>query len=260
MIDEVNYPRSSLYYYSYNNYIKAPIKVIIDRHIARGYVLNQKLMHPEDRIIDEVYIPYELSDPFVNKRIFVPLENKIVFCDMRNSGSDILGDHYLQYKVVNEHEAVMNPDGTYHLPEFDLDDDQQTHTRRFRIYPHPGHKKLSDLLKWGHCYTFDEARQGWVYDEDKRNHVIKYKKGVLKIRIADEFGDEWERIADIAKLTYWLLSQHQDKLNEEQREIVKRITPDEEQLTKILKRDNRIFNFVGEYFNEDIPDHYEFEL
>lgn len=260
MIDGVNYPRSSLYYYDYVKYLKAPIKLVIDRHIARGYILNQTILYEGDRIIDEVYLPYELDDDFVNERIFVSLEGKVVFNDMRNTGSDILGEHYLQYKVVNEDQVQQNEDGTYIIPEYDLDEDGKPNKRRFRIYPHPGHKKLSDLMKWGHCYKFDPEIQGWVYDENKRNHLIKYKKGTLKIKIADEVGDELERIADLSKLIFWLMYQHKDKLTPEQQDMVTQLLPDSDQLTKILKRDLFIFNFVQEYLSEDVPDHYEFEL
>ena len=260
LINGVNYPRSSLYYYQYKDYIEAQIKLIFNREVSRGDFLSKKFIRPNDRIIEEIYIPEEISSDFAEEHIFVPLAGKVVFCDMRNSGSDILGDHYLQYIHFNEEEVVKNSDGTYYVPKLDLKADGSRKTRRFRIYPHPGHKKLSDIMKWGHCYTFDEKVNGWVYDNDKRNHLIKYKKGVAKIRISNEFGDEWERISDISKLIYWLMAQQRDKLNETQREIIDKIKPDDNQLTKILKRDEYIFEFIKEHFNEDIPSHYQFEL
>ena len=260
LIDGINYPRSSFYYYDYGRYVEAPIKVILDREVGRGDLLSQSFIRPDDRIIEEIYVPAEITTEFAEENIFIPLEGKVAFCDMRNTGSDILGDHYIQYSIFSEGEVAKNDDGTYYVPAIDLKEDGTKQTKRFRIYPHPGHKKLSDIMKWGHCYTFDEKVNGWVYDNDKRNHLIKYKKGVVKIRISDEFGDEWERISDISKLIYWLMAQHKEKLSESQRFIIEKIKPDEKQLTKILNRDNQIFDFIKDYFNEDIPSHYQFEL
>lgn len=260
MLDKVNYPRSSMYYLSYSEYIKAPIKLFINVHLPRGFVMRQEKRHEDDLIIDEVYIPHDDNVEYIKKRLFEPLDGLIVFNDDRNTGSDILGDHYLLYKTEPIENCVKNADGSYYIPHADLNERGIAHTKRFRIYPHKGHKCVADLMKWAQCYKFDEAVQGWVYDENKRNHVVKYLKGVLKLRIADEVGDTEERISDYSKLIYWLMWQHKDKLSEKQTMLLEGLLPTEDQITKVLQRDNLVYRIMGEVLNENIPSHYEFEL
>lgn len=260
IVNNVNYPKSSLYYGSYRNYINAEIKIILDVSMPRGLILRKEKLTEHDVYINGVYIPGTSDVEYIKNRIFTPFTDEYIFNDARNSGADILGDHYLQYKTEKGSDCVVNPDGTYHIPKYDINEHGELTTRRFRIIPHPGHKCIADLMKWGHCYKFDYSTNTWVYDDDKRNHLVKYLKGYLKIRIADIVGDNEERISDYSKMIYWLMLQNKDKLTEEQAAIVERFAPTSEQLTKILTRDTFVYDTIDKVLNEDVPDHYEFEL
>lgn len=265
MIHRVSYPKSSLYYHHYTDYIDAPIKVVLDTHLARGVVLQGKPLEQGDVIINEVYIPARPNNgyqqEYIISHLFEPFDDQtIIFNDAYNTGSDMLGDHYLQYMRSTLEECHALSNGKYYIKATDKREDGVVHTARYRIYPHPGHKCIADLLKWGHCYRFDEATNSWVYDENKHNHVVKFTKGSLKLKIEDEVGDSQERIADYAKLIYWLMWQQNDKLNKEQRELLSSLVPSPDQITKILERDQRVQSIIERVRNEDIPDHYQFEL
>ena len=265
MIHHVNYPKMGLYYHRYKDYLSAPVKLVLDIYLARGYIVHANLVNEGDQIIDEVYIPARPNNgyeqQYVIDKIFRPFdEDTIVFHDGYNTGSDLLGDHYLQYKTESLSRCRQLPNKRWYILGVDEDEQGNIHTGRFRIYPHPGHKRLVDLMKYAQCYKFDEEVNGWVYDENKRNHVIKFMKGALKLRVEDEVGDVSERISDYSKLIYFLLYQHKEKLSDEQVEILEQLLPTEAQLTKILKRDLLVKSIIERTLNEDIPDHYKFEL
>lgn len=265
MIHEVNYPKMSLYHHRYADYLNAPVKVVLDTYLARGYVLKGEPVQEGDVVIDEIYIPAIPSNgyqqDYIIERIFTPFTDQtIIFNDAYNTGSDILGDHYLQYKTSTLEACEQLPNGKYYIKETDVRKDGSVHTGRFRIYPHPGHRCIADLLKWGHCYHFDESTNSWVYDENKQNHVTKFMKGSMKLKIQDEVGDNQERIADYAKLIYWLMWRNKDGLDKEQQVLLKELVPNNEQITKILKRDLLIHQLIKRILDEDVPDHYQFEL
>lgn len=265
MVHRVNYPKMSLYYHRYSDYIKAPVKLVLDIYLARGYVVNKVLVNEGDEIINEVYLPAAPSNgysrDYIKERLFTPFtEGTIIFNDAYNTGSDMLGDHYLQYKTEKLSNCAQLENKKWYIKRIDQRADGSVHTGRFRIYPHKGHKCLADLMKWAQCYKFDTEVNGWVYDDNKRNHAIKFLKGSLKLKVADEVGDESERIADYSKLIYWLIGPNNPRLDVEQQELVRQLIPNREQLTKIFKRDLLVKQVIERILNEDLPDHYEFEL
>lgn len=261
----VSYPIVAYHFHRYRDFLNAPVKLMIDFHLKRGEALRAEKVNEDDEIINEIYLPAKMLHGWTRGRvkefIFTPFDDDtIVFNDAYNTGADMLAIHYLQYERNKLSNCVRSENGRWYIKERDQREDGSHHTLRTRIIPHPGHKCIADLMKWAHCYTFDEKEKTWIYDTDKKSHIKKYLKGVLKTRIADEVGDDGERIADYSKLIYWLMWQQNDRLNQEQRELLKDLVPDSEQITKILQRDVVVRNTVKRAYDEDIPDHYEFEL
>ena len=67
MIHHVNYPKMGLYYHRYKDYLSAPVKLVLDIYLARGYIVHAYLVNEGDQIIDEVYIPARPNNGFVTQ-------------------------------------------------------------------------------------------------------------------------------------------------------------------------------------------------
>ena len=246
---KVRYPEIAKHFDSYSDYLKSPVKCIVGvdwdnkKEVSTKNLLNLNLVNKGDEIHNGTYI-YGVYLRAAKERLDQIVENFIVLDNSGNSGSDQIPDDPFFYRIVKPSEVERQENGTYFIRG-------ENSLPYNRIIPHESHKTVNDLCQ--NCFKYKMVDNVFVYSEDVRDHVKGFMKGNLRQIISMHLGDLDERLADYAKLIYFILSKLE--LTEDERKIVGKLlhlSPDNEQLEKLVDRELLIESLVKRVLNEDV--------
>lgn len=246
---EVRYPEISKHFDSYYDYLKSPVKCIVGsdwdnkKEVSTKNLLNLNPINEGDEIYKGTYI-YSVYLSATKERLDQKVEGMVVLDNSGNSGSDQIPDDPFFYRLVKERDVEVQEDGTYFIKG-------EKSLPYNRIIPHESHKTVNDLCQ--NCFKYKRVDNKFIYSEDVRDHVKGFMKGNLRQIISMHLGDLDERLADYAKLIYFILSKLE--LTEDERKIVGKLlhlSPDNKQLEKLVDRELLIESLVKRVLNEDV--------
>lgn len=246
---KVRYPEISKHFDSYSDYLKSPVKCIVGvdwgnkKEVSTKDIQNQNPLNEGDEIYKGTYI-YGIYLDAAKERLDQELDGMVVLDNSGNSGSDQIPDDPFYYKLLKERDVNRLDDGTYLIRG-------EASLPYIRIIPNQSHKTVNDLCQ--NCFKYKKVDNTFVYSEDVSDHVKGFMKGNLRQIISKHLGDLDERLADYAKLIYFILSKLE--LTEDERKIIGKLShlsPDNKQLEKLVDRELLIESLVKRVLNEDV--------
>lgn len=219
------------FYMTFEEMKESDIKAVI------GYIGKSELSSRSKSIVHSgVLIPDNDTKNSIIPKLDT-LMSDFVLVRPYTKSSFILPSNIFLYENPND-TYRKKEDGTY-LSEYGES------SFRVNIPKHYVGKPLSYLYCRQYKFRFNSETNEFDYTENIEDQKMNYYKGVLRVRIADEIGDHFERIADLAKLVIYCLS----KINSSEDEISKlarSLRPSDEKVVELLKREERIKELIQE--------------
>lgn len=108
------------------------------------------------------------------------------------------------------------------------------------------HKSILEVFKYSYMYKFDYSSNSYRPLQDESDIKLQYSKFRIREKIVQEAGDELDRIADYAKIIYFLLSKV--NLTDEEKTLFKPILdnlPSTESLKRSITHEERVIEYLN---------------